>query len=119
MDGLGKLLIPILMFWGLSHWFIRKKLNIKNGIPYMFLNRAHQWIEISFLLVSLVVLLFLFLNNYPLVLHHVFLYLVVISIFRAFMEWRFAKGTRRYLLNVLSAAFSMVLFVIFEFGDLP
>ncbi len=70
-------------------------------------------------MVSLVVLLFLFLNNYPLVLHHVLLYLVVLGIFRAFMEWRFAKESRRYLLYVLAAVFSMVLFVIFEFGDLP
>lgn len=86
---------------------IKKKYDIKReGVIYKCVNRIHLWIEIS----VIVILFVIFRLNNDL---HYFVptMIIVIDGIRLFMEWKYRKSSREYILYIFNLCFFSVFFL--------
>ena len=112
----------IILLWG--YWavrnFIKEEFNIETKKGYI--NKFHKWGEI--LLIALCTIFFLLINSIlPHYLHvHVNIVLlagasliIITGAFRTFMEWRFERASKQYLLTILSTVFGVILLICVSF----
>lgn len=83
---------------------IKKKYDIKReGVIYKCVNRIHLWIEIS--VASILFVIFLLNND----LHYfVPTFLILLNGIRSFMEWKYRKSSREYILYIFNLCFFSV-----------
>ena len=87
-------LFAFLIFWSVIKNMLVNKLNIKKqkGI-YKHLNKIHKWVEI---ILIIAIILMLFINAY-----YSLIGLTVLLGFRTFMEWKFEKESKTYILGIV------------------
>ncbi|OZI12661.1 hypothetical protein CEW92_05770 [Bacillaceae bacterium SAS-127] len=110
------LFLSLLIVMTISLHYVQKALTKKYNIPktkgffYNYVNTQHKVIEISLLLVYIFGTMFLYfpeesripsatLAYSPLV------FLIVLHLIRAFIEWKYERETNRYRLSLLFLAF--------------
>ena len=109
----------IIVLWG--YWIvdtlIRNRFNIeakKFWEEATYVNKFHKWGER--LAIILYVIFFLVALVYSVgIFHYSFLFFIMIGAFRAFMEWRFERASKRYVLSILFAAFCLIFLIGFIF----
>lgn len=111
--------VAVMLLWGGIHWFTCKKFKIKNQIPYKHINKIHQRTEFLLLLAALLGPLVLFLisrsTNYVFKFYnYFFLYIFIVSVLRAFMEWKYDEKSKRYTLSITAAIFTLIIFLGLE-----
>jgi len=91
---------------------IINKFNIikKKGL-YKHINKVHQWSE-GLLVIG--IFLMVFSNSYELRLYYTLIGLTVLLGFRGFMEWKFEKESKTFLLNILSSIATLLLLIILK-----
>jgi len=116
----------IITLWG--YWIIetliRNKFNIeiKKGHS-LYLNKFQEWAERLFLTLVIVTLVSILLSGYDatmfILAHIAIAFLFLLVIFRAFMEWKREKETKRYMLTFLTIIFHLIFFtgVIYIISD--
>ena len=108
---LSILLPTYIVLTALVEKFLKNKLNI--GDPkglFNHFNKFHKWIEV--LIITGIILSF-FMNAL-----YVFILFILLYAFRAFMEWKFDKGSMIYILNILySSEFLLLLIILILFVE--
>ena len=104
-------LILLLIFGGID-WLVKKKLNIQYKILYKHVNETHKLVEIILIVVwiagsGILVLI----NPAAFKFYFGFAWLTVLSMLRAFMDWKFDKRSRRYISSILAAGFCLIVFL--------
>ncbi|MCM3356538.1 DUF4181 domain-containing protein [Psychrobacillus sp. MER TA 171] len=94
-------------------YFLRRKYNITTPDRFFkFVNNTHKWIEIFlFVLVIIIIGLFWFVQ------HWVWVYLlitigVVLLSLRAYVEYKYEREERQYIITLVNLVTSCVLFVL-------
>ena len=87
-------LFAFLIFWTVIKNMLINKYNIKKqkGI-YKHLNKVHKWVEVVLIIA---IILMSFINAY-----YSLIGLNVLLGFRAFMEWKFEKESKTYILGIV------------------
>lgn len=114
-------LISFMVFWWWIDKIYRKKFNIVNkGIYYEHVNRAHKIGELL-LIILLLLISFLLIFIYPTGMepYYVFIISIFTLAFRAFMEWKNEKETRRYIISILHSTMGLILFCSLILFSLP
>lgn len=109
------LIIAILLFLGIMR-IIKNifKIEYEEGL-YKQVNNIHKWGEILLVILSLLVLYFIsFVSTHQLEPHYFIVSLILINSFRAFMEWKFKKFSKKYIISILSSSFLFIIFIVFE-----
>ena len=111
------LIIVALVYIGVLR-FIKRRININiqeiNGL-YKHVNQIHRQLEI--LLSVLLIVIFCIIGFvYPKRLepHNILVLLTVLSSFRSFMEWKFNKQSKQYILYILNSSVFLLVFIGFE-----
>lgn len=115
-------LVFLSLIYLVTAWLISKKLNIETKIEtkilsrYKHVNEIHKEAEI-YLLVAWIISLFIFFVIKPAAfkVYFIFVWLTVLYIFRAYMEWKFEKKLKRHILSILAAGFFLIIFLGIEF----
>lgn len=110
------IIIVTLLFVG-SYMLLKKKLNIKEQTClYGHINKVHKRGELLIVVVSILLLgILAFVENTPPLKSHYFVAsLTALYGFRALMEWKFEKSSKRYILSILASTFLLVLFLGME-----
>jgi hypothetical protein len=111
-------LIPWLLFIILFEFILRKKLNIKRpkGI-YHRVNNLHRRLEMGFfigLILSIIIVEIFFSGSSQ---YMLFIFFTILLGVRAFMEWKFARPTREYIITFwgfcLFCVFTISFFFLF------
>lgn len=109
-------LITVILLLGGIHWLICRKLKIKNKVPYEHVNKTHKQAEILLVLVMLLGQFILFSTTQSVQPRsYIFLFLFVFTTARAFIEWKFDKRSKRYILSILYSVFFIITFLGIEF----
>ncbi|MFF2447180.1 DUF4181 domain-containing protein [Neobacillus sp. NPDC058068] len=109
-------LIPWSLFFILFEFILRKKLNINRPKGfYRGVNNLHKRVEIGLFigfLLSMIIMEFFFsgMDKYTLFIFFTFLFGV-----RAFMEWKFDRPTREYIITFWAFCFFCVFTISFIF----
>ncbi|AMW97993.1 DUF4181 domain-containing protein [Rummeliibacillus stabekisii] len=85
-----------IIVWALD-LLLRKSLKIPKDKDYRFVNSTHKKIEISMILIFLFVLVF---SNYKFPL--AIILLISFVFIRAFIEWKYDKNRREYIITLIS-----------------
>lgn len=109
------IIIAFLAYLGISI-VVKNKFDIKgNGLFYSHINKIHKIGELSIgLLVILVLGIRTFFYNIPLEPHHFISAIILLQVFRAFIEWKFDKSSKKYTLSTLTAIFLLIIFLGIE-----
>ena len=104
------LIIVLLLFEGIII-IIKNKLNIGvEGVLYTHVNKAHKWGEVLLVVLSLIFLgKITFIDSHPLKPHYSVVGLILLYGFRAFMEWKFEKDSKQYILSILTSSFLLII----------
>jgi len=108
-------IIMPLVYWAIDT-LIRKKYNIKNKKFWEeanYVNEFHKSGERS-VIILYVIFILIVLIYYPRIFHYSFIFFITIGIFRAFMEWKFERSSKRYMLSILFAVSSLIILIGFE-----
>ncbi|MBD1383622.1 DUF4181 domain-containing protein [Metabacillus arenae] len=107
--------VIILLVFVVIHIIMKNILNIKKKNGYTHVNKIHKRLE-QVLIVLALVLLFLigFVFNYRLEPHYFVGIISILFAFRAFMEWKFEKVSRQYILSILATSALLVIFIGIE-----
>jgi len=91
--------------------FLIKKFDIKKkkGL-YKHVNKVHIWLEVV-LAIALITIAF-FISEFKS--YYVPIFLIVLYSFRAFIEWKFDKESKVYILSILSASAFLLLLILFK-----
>lgn len=90
------------------------KIEYEEGL-YKQVNNIHKWGEILLVILSLLVLYFIaFVSTHQLEPHYFIVSLILINSFRVFMEWKFEKFSKKYIISILSSSFLFIIFIVFE-----
>lgn len=91
--------------------FLIKKFDIKKkkGL-YKHVNKVHIWLEIV-LAIALITIAF-FISEFKS--YYLPIFLIALYSFRAFIEWKFEKESKVYILSMLSASAFLLLLIIFK-----
>jgi len=96
---------------------ISKKLNIKiiERTPFSYYSKTRKWVEISFIVILLVVtalLAFSATDIPPFKSHYYIAFMpIIFSFFHAFMEWKYEKDAKQYVLSILAGIFFIIVFL--------
>jgi len=87
------------------------KFNIqkKKGL-YKYVNEFHKWSEAA-LIIALIIIIF---SNIELRRYFFPIFLVVLFGFRAFIEWKFEKESKVYILSILSGSAALSVWIILD-----
>lgn len=87
------------------------KFNIqkKKGL-YKHVNEFHKWSEVA-LIIALIIIIF---SNIELRRYFFPIFLVVLFGFRAFIEWKFEKESKVYILSILSGSAALSVWIILD-----
>lgn len=94
---------------------LRKKLHItrKNSFIYKPVNDIHKWGEISIFTIYLITSFILIVNfDYINMGYLIFIFLVVLHIFRTFMEWKYDKESKEYVISFIGFICLMISFSV-------
>jgi hypothetical protein len=93
-------------------FIVRKKLKIKTepGL-YKYINKTHKWGERVLFLLFAITILIAYFGYYYVELYIFFVFFFVQSIFRAFMEWKYEREDKEYIISLIGAGASGVLFI--------
>jgi hypothetical protein len=106
------LLSALVVFSG--YFIIQRKLKLSAETPiYKHINRLHRVGEITIIVISLLVLFFVWVvfELRPSHIHDLFLVLAIVSLFRTMMELRFRKDSKQYILSAYSSVSSLLIFL--------
>ncbi|AKL86600.1 DUF4181 domain-containing protein [Bacillus atrophaeus] len=88
------------------HFYAKKKLGIhKPGWRYKPVNSTQRWLEIV-LLISYLIALIYFPTEYMII-----LFFLLLSSFRAFMEWKYEPEEKQYIYNLFGTCLFLVIFI--------
>ncbi|MEC2309955.1 DUF4181 domain-containing protein [Bacillus atrophaeus] len=88
------------------HFYAKKKLGIhKPGWRYKPVNSTQRWLEIV-LLISYLIALIYFPTEYMII-----LFFLLLSLFRAFMEWKYEQEEKQYIYNLFGTCLFLVIFI--------
>ena len=97
---------------------LRKKLNIRkrSGFFYKHVNSFHKWgdilIVISYLIISFYLLFEDKYLSYSII---IFIFIFILNIFRALMEYIFARQTKEYILTIFALLLFLICMCVFYF----
>lgn len=80
----------------------------------IYVNKFHKKGE-RLLIILYVIFCFIAVVYYGNIFHYNLLFLIMIGIFRAFMEWKFERASKQYVLSILFTVFCLILFIGFQF----
>lgn len=104
--------MPIILFFAFMIFLvvidkpILNKLNVERKRRYVHVNKFHLWSEVLLFVLLTTIVYFSGLRQYFL---HILL--SVLFSYRAFMEWKFAKESKAYIISILDGS-RILLFVI-------
>ena len=110
------ILIPIFLVITI---IMTKKYHIKmDGILYSHVNKIHKWGEMFIVIIVLVLMTI----HYAIVSegtgslkpHYFVLGMVLLFVFRAFMEWIYERDLKKYIITILASLFLLISFVGYE-----
>ncbi|AKL94600.1 hypothetical protein CACET_c11350 [Clostridium aceticum] len=110
------LLLPLFLLFLFIEKLLRKRLGIekRGGLIYTHVNKLHKIGERVLMVVFLLVLISLAGRpNFPI--HPgglVFVYFFVLFSFRTFMEWKYLKTSKEYILSSITVVMYITLFLI-------
>lgn len=111
------LIVVLLGFWIITK-IIATKLNIEikgTGYLYQHVNNIHKWVEIIIVILSVITLFIIgFVYSGRLENHFFLASLIVLYTFRAFMEWKFKKASKKYILSILTISLFLVIFIVLK-----
>jgi len=99
----------------LIYTIVKDKLNINiptNGFFYKHVNRVHLWLEIS-IFVIVIVAIIIFPSNFGIKFHPTLIGFTLIFALRLFMEWKYRRETKEYILT----AISVITLVLIQLGE--
>ncbi|MBU5677679.1 DUF4181 domain-containing protein [Alkaliphilus sp. MSJ-5] len=100
-------LFAFLIFWTVIEKIIINKFNIKKKEwRYKHVNEIHKWLEV---LLIIGILLMFFVDAY-----YSLVGLTVLLGFSAFMEWKFEKESKTYILNILNGSVCILFLIILK-----
>ncbi|WP_257129016.1 DUF4181 domain-containing protein [Bacillus pseudomycoides] len=112
LEKLLFLIIIVVLFFLLEN-LLRKKLKIirKNGFIYRPVNSFHKWGERIIIILYLVSgFVCIYTSEYIKVVYILFVFLGTQQLFRAYMEWKFDKESKEYVLSLLGLFCLMITF---------
>ncbi|WP_338780496.1 DUF4181 domain-containing protein [Metabacillus sp. FJAT-52054] len=100
------LILILLLFWRMEKWLIKKfKIDRGKGWIYRSINNVHRAGETALFIMFWVVLAAGIIFSYsPGII--AFIYSMVLGLFRAFMEWKYVRETRRHILSLFGVVVS-------------
>ncbi|WP_047986006.1 DUF4181 domain-containing protein [Ornithinibacillus californiensis] len=104
--------ITVVVIMLLLMFIVRKKLKIKTEIGlYKYINKTHKWGERILLLLFFITLSIAYFGFYYVEVYLIFIFFLAQSIFRAFMEWKYEREEKEYIISLIGAGTSVVLFI--------
>lgn len=83
---------------------VRKRANIEvKGFFYKHINRQHKWGEILIILLNILIYFPLIFYSDMIEGYYMIIGIIVLYGFRAFMEWKYEKETKRYIISVMTS----------------
>ncbi|MGI6307496.1 MAG: DUF4181 domain-containing protein [Dethiobacteria bacterium] len=112
MNPLLIFLVITILFYAGTYIYIRRKFNIKiSGFFYTPTNKIHKYGE-RFLLILFLMVGGIAIFGYSVPIEPPYWYTIPFMlwcIFSAFMEWKFDKDSKKYILSLLEFAFILIL----------
>ncbi len=112
MDPLLIFSVITILFYAGTSIYLKRKFNIKtSGFFYIHSNKIHKYGE-TFLLILILIVGGIALFRYSVPIEPPYWYTIpfmLICIFRAFMEWKFDKDAKKYILSLLEFMFLLIL----------
>ena len=112
------IVVVIIVVLFLLENLLRKKLHIprKNTIIYKPVNNIHKWGEFSIFTIYLITSFILIVNfDYINIGYLIFVFLIVLHVFRTCMEWKYDKESKEYIISFivicLTISFSVVIYL--------
>ncbi|WP_157184175.1 DUF4181 domain-containing protein [Evansella cellulosilytica] len=85
---------------------LKRKFDIKNyGLSYKHINSVQAWIERGLFIVFIILLFFAYSSLFVW-----FSFILVLFIFRAYLEWKYARSDKQYIL-ILCYLFFLLIFL--------
>jgi len=112
LEKLLFLIIIVVLFFLLEN-LLRKKLKIirKNGFIYRPVNSFHKWGERIIIILYLVSgFVCIYTSEYIKVVYILFVFSGMQQLFRAYMEWKFDKESKEYVISLLGVFCLMITF---------
>ncbi|SHF94436.1 DUF4181 domain-containing protein [Ornithinibacillus halophilus] len=112
-------IIAVLILTSIINRYIQKKYNIiPDGVAFRPVNNMHKWGERVILLVGLILAIILYMISYV-EYYIIFGYLLILLGFRAFMEYKYDREEKEYLLTTTSVGgigllLIISLFIVFQ-----
>ena len=110
---LALLIVVVFILYLVIRKTLTKKLTIdNNGWIYKPINRLHRRAEIvAFALMLLILYRASFILNHP---WQVYLFggMSVLYAFRAYMEWKFERKSKRYILSIIDSSAYIIIFIL-------
>ncbi len=111
MNPLLKFSVITILFYAGTYIYLKRKFNIKTCGFYTRTNKIYKYGE-TFLLILILIVGGIALFRYSVPIEPPYWYTIpfmLICIFRAFMEWKFDKDAKKYILSLLEFAFLLIL----------
>ncbi|PYZ93385.1 hypothetical protein CR194_09385 [Salipaludibacillus keqinensis] len=110
-------LLLILVGAVVAEKFVIRKYHIEKRRPFKLykpVNKAHQWIEISFLAIFIIGLFIVGLGfQIRIEAYYSIGFISALYAFRAYMERAYEKESKRYMISTLTSGFSFLAFIVF------
>jgi hypothetical protein len=114
--------LTLFVFIVLFAFFIDKTIRKRFDIPkqkglYKQVNAVHKWGEIILLIIYLLyIFLYIAFLNQPIQPQLIFVFLILLYIFRSFMEWKYEKASKRYILSISTVILIAIVLLLIEVG---
>lgn len=112
MRDLLIVIIILLIIYLVIYEFVKRKYSIEDRFFYQPVNKVQRWIEVLFLTIYLIVRLTIA-NKTESYSISVFPAFALLYGFRTFMEWKYRKDSKKYLLFLTTCIFSVVISIGF------
>ncbi|MCC5909981.1 MAG: DUF4181 domain-containing protein [Clostridiaceae bacterium] len=99
----------------------KSRFNIKEekGLWYKSVNKVHKWSQIAIIVIMIFILyLTIFVYQKQLKMYCFMIYPIILTSFRAFMEWKYEEESNRYRINILDSSFLLLQFVVLGLASL-
>ena len=107
-------LLTIIILGNFLEWLLRRKLGIKYG--YKTVNNFHKWGELVILSLYLIVAVILSAKEFKFwTFFNLFIFFfLTLFTFRIFMEWKYQKENKEYIISLFGLSYSMIIILFFK-----